>query len=62
MSIKKTETDFEKLVTALSLDMEQIVFPEISVSSRISDICYCYISYGLADSCIRKVIKQRGAN
>ena len=59
---QKSETDFEKLITALRSDMEQIGFPEISVSSRISNITHCYTSYGPADIYIRNVIKQRASN
>ena len=59
---QKSEIDFEKLVTASSFDMEQIGFPEISVSSRISNITHCYTSYGPAEIYIRNVIKQRASN
>ena len=59
---QKSETDFEKLLIALSSDMEKIGFPEISVSSRISNLTNCYTSYGPADTYIRNVIKQRASN
>lgn len=45
---QKSEADFENLITALRTEMEQIGFPEISVSSRISNITVCYNKYGPA--------------
>ena len=59
---QKSEADPKNLIAALRLDMEQIGFPEISVSSRISNITNCYNQYGLAGIYIRNVLEQRASN
>ena len=58
---QKSEADFENLITALRTEMEQIGFPEISVSSRISNITVCYNKYGPDRIYIRNVLEQRAS-
>jgi hypothetical protein len=51
---------FDGVAKAMRHDMEKIGFPEISVSSRISNISNCYKKYDSAESFINKVLKRRG--
>jgi hypothetical protein len=41
-------------------EMAKIGFPEISISSRISNIDNCYTEYGSPQNFINGVLKQRG--
>ena len=59
---QKSETDFKSLIAPLRADMEQIGFPEISVSGRISNITNCYNQYGPTGIYIRNVLEQRASN
>jgi hypothetical protein len=51
---------FDGVAKAMRHDMEKIGFPEISVSSRISNITNCYKKHDSAESFINKVLKRRG--
>ena len=51
---------FLKVATALRNEMAKIGFPEISISSRISNIDNCYTEYGSPQNFINGVLKQRG--
>ena len=51
---QKSENNFDNIIIALRPDMEQIGFPEVSMSSRISNITNCYNQYGPADIYIYK--------
>lgn len=49
-----------KITAWLRKDMTQIGFPEISISSRISNITNCFSRDGGADDLVTSVLKQRG--
>ncbi|NNE24791.1 MAG: hypothetical protein HKN11_19505 [Rhizobiales bacterium] len=49
-----------KVTAAMRREMAKIGFPEISISSRISNIDNCYAKYGAAKEFIEGVLKQRG--
>ncbi len=52
--------DIERVIDALSKDMKTIGFPEISISSRVSNMNHCYANLGPAADLIDKVLKERG--
>lgn len=49
-----------KVTSAMRHEMARIGFPEISISSRISNIDNCYAKYGASKQFIEGVLKQRG--
>ena len=51
---------FSNVAAAMRHDMEKIGFPEISISSRISNIDNCYANYDSPESFVIDVLKQRG--
>jgi len=53
-------TAFNKVAAAMRHEMAKIGFPEISISSRISNIDNCYTKYGSPQDFITGVLKQRG--
>ncbi len=57
---KYDKVGFDNVAKAMRHDMEKIGFPEISVSSRISNITNCYKKYDSAESFINKVLMRRG--
>ena len=50
---------FSKVANAMRVDMAKIGFPEISISSRISNIHNCYTRYGTPHDFIIGILKQR---
>ena len=54
------QTLFDKVTAAMRSDMKRIGFPEISISSRISNINNCFSKYGSPQDFIDGVLKQRG--
>ena len=51
---------FKRVANAMKHDMEKIGFPEISVSSRISNITNCFKKEETAKAFVKKVLKRRG--
>ncbi len=51
---------FDRVAAAMRNDMAKIGFPEISISSRISNIDNCYTKYGSPQDFVNGVLKQRG--
>ena len=51
---------FDKVTAALRKDMARIGFPEISISSRTSNMNHCYTNLGPATDLINKVLNERG--
>ena len=51
--------DIERVIEALSKDMKTIGFPEISISSRVSNMNHCYANLGPAADLIDRVLKER---
>jgi len=51
---------FDRVATAIRDVMEKIGFPEISISSRISNIKNCYMNYGSPQGFINGVLRNRG--
>jgi len=51
---------FSRVAAAMRHDMAKIGFPEISISSRISNIDNCYTKYGSPQDFIIGILKQRG--
>lgn len=49
-----------RVVKAMRNDMEKIGFPEISVSSRISNVTNCFNKEETADQFVKKVLNRRG--
>jgi hypothetical protein len=49
----------DRVTTAMRDDMAKIGFPEISISSRISNIDNCFTRHGTASDFIDGVLKQR---
>jgi hypothetical protein len=45
---------------AMQADMESIGFPEISITSRISNVSNCFVRDGSSADLINKVLEQRG--
>lgn len=50
---------FNRVAAAMRNDMAKIGFPEISISSRISNIDNCYTKYGAPQDFIKGILKQR---
>ncbi len=50
---------FHRIAAAMRVEMEKIGFPEISVSSRISNITNCYADYGPANEFIARILDRR---
>ncbi len=51
---------FDRVAAAMRNEMAKIGFPEISISSRISNIDNCYTKYGSPKDFVNGVLKQRG--
>jgi len=51
---------FGRVAASLRHEMAQFGFPEISISSRISNIDNCYTKYGSPQDFIIKTLKHRG--
>ena len=51
---------FDRVATAIRDVMEKIGFPEISISSRNSNIKNCYMNYGSPQDFINGVLRNRG--
>jgi hypothetical protein len=51
---------FDKVAAAMRADMEKIGFPEISISSRISNIENCFARDGSPGEFINGVLERRG--
>jgi hypothetical protein len=49
-----------KVTATMRVNMSKIGFPEISTSSRISNIENCYAKYGTSQDFISGVLKRRG--
>jgi len=56
---ESTYESYENLIASLEKDMENIGFPVISISSRMSNISNCYKDYGSANSFISGVLEKR---
>ena len=56
---KSTFESYENLIASLEKDMENIGFPVISISSRMSNISNCYKDYESAKSFISGVLEKR---
>lgn len=54
------QAGFDKVAASIKNDMSKIGFPEISISSRISNIRNCYTKYGAPNEYVAKVLKRRG--
>ena len=50
----------DEVTAALRTEMTKIGFPEISMSSRISNIENCYAKFGSAQEIINRVLEERG--
>ena len=57
---ESTYESYENLIGSLENDMENIGFPVISISSRMSNISNCYKDYESANSFISGVLAKRG--
>ena len=57
---ESTYESYENLIASLEKDMENIGFPVISISSRMSNISNCYKDYESANSFISGVLAKRG--
>jgi len=51
---------FSRVAAAMRHDMAKIGFPEISISSRISNIDNCYTKHGSPQDFVNEILKQRG--
>ena len=51
---------FSRVAAAMRHDMAKIGFPEISISSRISNIDNCYTKYGSPQDFVIGILKKRG--
>lgn len=51
---------FDSVAAAMRKEMANIGFPEISISSRISNISNCYAKYGSTKDFVNGILKQRG--
>ena len=51
---------FEKVASTMRSDMAKIGFPEISISSRFSNIDNCFAKYGAPEDFINGILKRRG--
>ena len=56
---ESTYESYENLIASLEKDMENIGFPVISISSRMSNISNCYKDYESAKSFISVVLEKR---
>jgi hypothetical protein len=54
------QTRFNELAATLRAEMAKIGFPEISISSRISNIENCFAKLGGLQNYIKKVLEKRG--
>jgi hypothetical protein len=57
---KVDQRGFDRIAAAMRLEMEKIGFPEISISSRISNITNCYADYGPSNEFIAEILDRRG--
>ena len=57
---ESTYKSYKNLIASLEKDMENIGFPVISISSRMSNISNCYKDYESANSFISGVLAKRG--
>lgn len=51
---------FDAVATALRNDMAKIGFPEISISSRISNLENCFGKHGTPKDFVEEILEQRG--
>ena len=51
---------FDKVADAMRNDMAKIGFPEISISSRISNIDNCFAKYGAPQDFVDEILRHRG--
>ncbi len=51
---------FDRVAAALRRDMGKVGFPEISISSRISNIENCFTKYGAPEDFINGILEHRG--
>jgi len=51
---------FDRVAAAMRSDMAKVGFPEISISSRISNIDNCFTKYGEPQDFINGILEQRG--
>ncbi len=51
---------FDRVAAAMRHDMAKIGFPEISISSRISNIENCFNEYGAPQDFVREILDHRG--
>ena len=56
---ESTYESYENLIASLEKDMENIGFPVISISSRMSNSSNCYKDYESANSFISSVLEKR---
>ena len=54
------QAGFNSVAAAMRNEMEKIGFPEISISSRISNIDNCFTKYGAPQDFVIGILKQRG--
>ncbi len=54
------QAGLKKVTAALRNEMTKIGFPEISISSRISNIENCFLKLGTPQEFINKILKKRG--
>ncbi len=54
------QAGFDRVSAAMRNDMAKIGFPEISISSRISNIDNCFTEYGAPQEFVIGILKQRG--
>lgn len=53
---------FDRVAAALRKDMENIGFPEISITSRLSNMQNCFDKYGAPQAFVEGILEQRGLN
>ena len=51
---------FDRVAAAMRSDMAKIGFPEISISSRISNIDNCFTRYGAPQDFVNGILEHRG--
>jgi hypothetical protein len=51
---------FDRVAAAMRNDMAKIGFPEISISSRISNIDNCFTKSGAPQDFVNRILKKRG--
>jgi hypothetical protein len=54
------QAGFDRVAAAMRSDMARIGFPEISISSRISNIRNCFADYGPPQEFINGILEHRG--